>query len=233
MALAEVAATLAHEIRNPLTSLELFVSLMEEDPQRAAEWLQHLRAGLRKMGGTVNNVLSFHGGALPQLRPVPIGPAIAEAAEFVRPIADQAGLTLLVRGETLLDKVMANEAGLQQIVLNLVVNAIRHTEPGGMVSITVSRPHPALVCLEVRDSGSGIAAEDVESIFEAGWSASGERSGLGLAVCRRIAAQCGSVIEVVSAPGKGAAFLLKLPVLEPPITEVFSTVLPMLELSSL
>ena len=213
VALAEVAATLAHEIRNPLTSLELFVSLMEEDPARAAEWLSHLRAGLRTMGGTVNNVLSFHGGAFPLLRAVPLGRAIAEAAEFVRPIMDQAGLTLVVAGETLPGSVMANEAGLQQIVLNLVMNAVRHTEPGGTVSLSLSRPRPTHVRLEVRDSGSGIAAEHLGNIFEAGWSAAGERSGLGLAVCQRIAAQCGSVIEVASVAGEGATFLMELPIL--------------------
>ena len=213
VALAEVAATLAHEIRNPLTSLELFVSLMEDDPARAGEWLSHLRAGLRKMGGTVNNVLSFHGGAFPLLRPVPLGRAIAEAAEFVRPITDQAGLTLVVAGETLPVSVMANEAGLQQIVLNLVMNAVRHTEPGGTVSLAVSQPRPKHARLEVRDSGSGIAAEHLRDIFQAGWSAAGERSGLGLAVCQRIAAQCGSVIEVASVAGEGATFLMELRIL--------------------
>ena len=213
VALAEVAATLAHEIRNPLTSLELFVSLMDEDPERAGEWLAHLRAGLRRMGGTVNNVLSFHGGAFPLLRPVPLGRTIAEAADFVRPITDQAGLRLRVAGETLPDQVMANEAGLQQIVLNLVMTPVRHTEPGGTVSLGLSRPRPTHLCLEVRDSGSGIAPEHLARIFEAGWSAGGERSGLGLAVCQRIAAQCGSVLRVSSIRGAGTAFTMELPVL--------------------
>ena len=161
------------------------------------------------MGGTVNNVLSFHGAAFPLLRPVSLGRAIAEAAEFVRPITDQAGLMLLVEGQALPGNVMANEAGLQQIVLNLVMNAVRHTEPGG----TVLRPRETHLRLEVRDSGSGIAAEHVGDIFRAGWSAGGERSGLGLAVCQRIAAQCGSVMEVASVPGEGAAFTMELPIL--------------------
>ena len=212
VALAEVAATLAHEIRNPLTSLELFVSLMEEDPERAGEWLRHLRAGLRTMGGTVNNVLSFHGGAFPLLRPVLLGRAVAEAAEFVRPITDQAGLALVVAGEALPGSVMANEAGLQQILLNLVMNAVRHTGPGGTVSLTLSRPRPTHLRLAVRDNGCGIAADHLGHVFQAGWSAGGERSGLGLAVCQRIAAQCGAVIEAASTPGEGATFLMELPI---------------------
>jgi two-component system sensor histidine kinase FlrB len=64
MALAEVSTTLAHEIRNPLASMELFAGLIAEDPGNRGQWVSHLRAGIRLLSGTVNNVLSLHGGAI-------------------------------------------------------------------------------------------------------------------------------------------------------------------------
>ena len=109
LAIAEVAATLAHEMRNPLASLELFMSLLTEEPQRTGEWLAHLRAGLRAMAATVDNVLSFHGVGFPLLRPVALGRMLAAAAEFVRPLTQQAGLRLLVHGDCLDGKATGND----------------------------------------------------------------------------------------------------------------------------
>ncbi len=213
LALAEVAATLAHEMRNPLGSLELFLRLLEGEPARSSQWLGHLRAGLRALAGTVNNVLSFHGIGFPHMRALRLGRAIEAAAEFVRPITEQAGLLLSVRGTDLEGTVMANETALQQVLLNLVTNAVRHTGAGGGVTIALTQTDATHVLLEVSDTGLGIAPEHLRDVFRAGWSASGERSGLGLAVCQRIAAQHGTELRVASVPGHGTRFSMELPLL--------------------
>ena len=210
LALAEVAATLAHEIRNPLASLELFAGLLEEDPARSSEWLTHLRAGLRGLSGTVNNVLSFHGVGFPHLQPLALGPAIAAAVEFVRPITAQAGLALSLQGGEIAGSVLANEAALQQLILNLVINAVRHTPAGGSLAISLTQPDAEHLRLEVSDTGCGIAPEHLPEIFRPGWSGRGASSGLGLAVCQRIAAQHGSVLRAASKLGCGATFQMEL-----------------------
>lgn len=216
LALAEVAATLAHEIRNPLASMELFTDLLEVEPQRSSEWLGHLRAGLRGLANTVHNVLSFHAAEAPHLRPVALGPALDAAAEFVRPIAHQAGIALVIEGvepgrAEFEGEVLANEAALQQVVLNLVTNAIRHTPPGGQVRVALRCTAAGGAAIEVADTGSGIAREHLSEIFRAGWSASGASPGLGLAVCQRIAVQHGATLVASSEPGRGTCFLMEFP----------------------
>jgi signal transduction histidine kinase len=223
MALAEITTTLAHEIRNPLGSLELFAELIEKDGERRNEWISHLRAGIRSLSGTVNNVLSFHGSGSLTLSPVALTAVIGNAIQFVQPLADQAGVSL----EWLADydeiQVMGNESALQQVVLNLVSNAIRHTAAGGSVTVSL-RPGQSgatnkecgegmdQLIAEFTDTGCGIRPDQIDHIFEPGFSGSGDSSGLGLAVCERIMKQHGGRISAANCAHSGARFTLVFPV---------------------
>ena len=223
-ALAEVAAMLAHEIRNPLTSLELFAGLIAESESLASgngpelRWISHMRAGIRSLAGTVNNVLSFHGARFPVLAPLSLSEAIESSVEFVRPIAEQAGVALEFApdaGRSGQAMVLGNESGLQQVVLNLVSNAVRYTAKGGRVRVALGPSEAAAgrIQIEFADSGSGIRPEDLPEIFRAGFSASGNTSGLGLAVCGQIVAQHGGAMRVSSKLGSGTTFYVELPTL--------------------
>ncbi len=211
-ALASMAATLAHEVRNPLASMELFAGLLAEEPTRAAEWTMHLRAGLRTLAATVNNVLSYRGARFAHLRPLALGQVIRGAAEFVRPLTEQAGITLVLEeGRDCEGTVLANQSALEQVVLNLVLNAVRHTERGGRITIALGPAAEGKLVFTVRDTGCGIAAEHLAKIFDVGWSGSGANSGLGLAVCREIARDHGAELRVESVPGRGSAFRMEVP----------------------
>jgi two-component system sensor histidine kinase FlrB len=213
VALAEVAALLAHEIRNPLASLELFAGLIADDPARRGEWTSHLRAGIRSLAGMVTNVLSFHSLGRMSRTPIDLVATIQAAVEFTRPIAEQTSLTLTFTcvepGEAPV-MLLANQGALQQVVLNLVSNAIRHTPPGGSIEVSVSTTGTrARVCFT--DSGCGIAAEHIPNIFNPGFSGSGNSCGLGLAVCRQIATQHEGAISVLSERRQGTTFIVELP----------------------
>ncbi len=213
MALAEIAATLAHEIRNPLASLELFGSLLagEAGAEEKAEWVQHLRAGIRVLSGTVNNVLSFYGTGFPDAAPLPVCATLAQAVDFVRPIATQAGVELVFNGPADEMWVRASESALGQVVLNLVCNAVRHTPQAGTITLSVTAPREGWIAMHCRDTGSGIAREHLPEIFVAGFSGDGTRSGLGLAVCKRITAEHGGSLSVSSEPGRGTTFVMEIP----------------------
>jgi two-component system sensor histidine kinase FlrB len=217
LALAEISTILAHEIRNPLASLELFAGLIaEQNNAENALWVAHLRAGIRTLSGTVNNVLSLNSAALPRLAPVNLVACIRAGVDFVQPIAEQAGVILRFSpaDETL--TVRGNEDGIRQILLNLICNAIRHTPAGGHVDVTLRRAKKqgtAVAAVEVRDTGCGIPQDAMEHLFEAGFSGTGETPGLGLAVCRQLMAQHGGTIRLTSLVGQGTEFQLEFPAL--------------------
>jgi two-component system sensor histidine kinase FlrB len=217
LALAEVSTILAHEIRNPLASMELFAGLIADDPDQSAQWLSNLRAGIRLLSGTVNNVLSIHCGGNSHLAPLNLNTCIQSGVEFVRPIAEQANLLLTFQIGTEKLMIQGNENGIRQIVLNLVCNAIRHTLAGGEIAVStrqISQSRTMRALVEVTDTGCGIPAHMLDQLFEAGFSAEGNTPGLGLAVCKRLMAQHGGEIRVSSQVNQGTTFQLEFPIYE-------------------
>ncbi len=217
VALAEMATVLAHEIRNPLGSMELLTGCLAGDTalgEDAQRCVQHLRAGVRSLSATVNNVLCFHNPAAQQIAPLELGPTLAVTVEFVRPLAEQKRITLTLR-ETLEDaKISGNASGLRQIILNLACNALRHTQPGGEINITaaIERAESGRkAVIEFADTGSGIEPKDLPHIFKVGFTTTGQTPGLGLAVCRQIMEQHRGTITVRSQDGRGTTFRMEFP----------------------
>jgi len=210
--LAEISSILAHEIRNPLASLELFAGLIADDSTVNPEWIGHLRAGIRTLSGTVNNVLSMNGETMPKFAPLDLISCLRGGVEFVRPIADQSGVALNFSADADILIIRGNEDGIRQIVLNLIRNAIRHTAAGGSVSVSVQRAGNR-AAVAVCDTGCGIPEEQIGKLFEAGFSGTGATPGLGLAVCKRLMAQHGGSIHVTSRLNEGSNFQLEFPAL--------------------
>ena len=212
--LAEISTILAHEIRNPLASLELFAGLIENDRGESSEWISHLKAGIRTLSGTVNNVLSLNGELRPHQVRVPLAACVKSGVEFVQPIAEQAGVEISFFSADVRLSILGNEDALRQIVLNICCNAIRHTPAGGRIHVstkTIERQEHAYAVVEIADSGCGIPEDAIGHIFDAGFSATGQTPGLGLAVCKRLMMQHGGEIRVVSRVNEGTIFQLEFP----------------------
>lgn len=215
-ALAEMAAVLAHEIRNPLASLELFAGLLAgaELPPECREWVQHVQAGLRTLAATVNNVLHFHSLPAPQRMPTDLGQLLEWAGGFLLPMARRARVELCLRNCLSGVSVAADRHCLEQVLLNLVLNALRAMPGGGWVEISGRIVHEAgqpMANISVNDTGPGITAEGLGKIFDAGFTTRAGSPGLGLAVSRKIVEQHGGTLTGHNCAGGGANFTMKLP----------------------
>lgn len=215
-ALAEMSAILAHEIRNPLGSLELFAGLLAdsgcEDERR--EWVQHMQAGLRTLAATVNNVLHFHSMPRAELSTVDVSELLEWARNFCGPLARQSGVTLSLENRASGVAMQGDRHRLEQVLLNLVLNGIKAVSTGGWIELS-GRPQADQVELAVADNGPGIAPECLEKIFEPGFSTRSGSPGLGLAVCRRIVEQHGGIIRAESAVQRGSRITLIFPLTRP------------------
>jgi len=215
-ALAEMSTLLAHEIRNPLGSLELFAGLLaaaglEAEPRK---WVEHVRAGLRTLSATVNNVLHFHSQPQPELAPTDLGQVLGSLEEFLRPLAEQAGVRVELAHHLQGVIISADRHRLEQVLLNLALNAFRAMPRGGALTISGAAPlrsDQSVARVEVSDVGCGIASEHLDRIFDAGFTTRPDSPGLGLAVCKAIMAQHGGSITVTSQPESGTCFTLEFP----------------------
>lgn len=230
-ALAEMTALLAHEIRNPLGSLELFAGLIKDatkDQAEVSQWAVHMQAGLRALSATVNNVLHFHSMSPSQLAPLNAVELLANTVEFLQPLALQRGMGIEFTPRCLEVLISANAHRLQQVFFNLAINAFRAMPSGKQLKIRVGveaeqktgRGSSAMgsggsrqARIDFEDEGVGIAPRHLEKIFDAGFSTTKSSPGLGLAVCKRVITDHRGALEVKSALAKGTTFSIFLPVL--------------------
>ncbi len=213
-ALVEMSALLAHEIRNPLGSLELFAGLLAEAnlEGESHRWIEHVQAGLRTLSATVNNVLHLHNAPQPEWVWTDAGELLDWAYGFLLPLAKQARVDMQVVNGLRGVAIHADRHRLEQVLLNLALNAFRFMPGGGWLTMRgVDCAEIGGIEINVRDTGPGIVPGDLGRIFEAGFSTRDGSSGLGLAVCQRIVEQHGGSIAVESRPGHGATFRLRLP----------------------
>jgi len=217
VSLGEMAAVLAHEIRNPLSSLELWTGLLAKQPAADDEGryiIENLQAGVRSISAAVNNVLQFHNSGTVNHVPLRLSSVLQSSVSFVQPLADQAGVKLSLHAPLGKKEILGDANGLQQVILNLAINAFRHTPRGGSVAINASlEQNGQRVRIAFADNGEGIADTELPKLFEPKTSRKTSGPGLGLVICRRIVEQHRGTIRVESQRGRGATFFLEFPVL--------------------
>jgi two-component system sensor histidine kinase FlrB len=217
-ALAEVATVLAHEIRNPLGSMELFTGLLADATAHLPEtrqWVTHLQAGLRALSATVNNVLQFHGQPEAQMLPTELDRLISETLDFLLPLARQRGQQIVLHNAIGKVSTHADANRLKQVFFNLSLNAFRAMPPGGKLSVNLrwAPQFPGgLTQIDFQDDGRGVPAELMERIYEPGFTTTPGSPGLGLSVCKKVIEQHGGEIRMNSKPHHGTTFSIYLPV---------------------
>lgn len=211
-ALAEMAALVAHEVRNPLGSVELFVELLANSDlaDEKREWVVQIQAGLRILSASVNNVLKFHSPASSTLVPIELGQLLHSLRQLLAPVAKKAQMKLIVEEGAEELWVMADRQQLMQAFLNIALNAFRFAADGGRLRIFARRVNE-MAMVQFVDRGPGIAEEVSKKIFEAGVTTRAGGPGLGMAVAKKIMDQHGGTISVINATSKGAIFEVNLP----------------------
>jgi two-component system sensor histidine kinase HydH len=208
--LTTLTAEIAHELKNPLTSVKGLAALLAKDVEgKPAERLAVLRGEVDRMQGVLEEFLNFS-------RPlVPLAIAEIDLAELAREVvrlhegsASERGVRLAVEGERTL--LHADERKVRQIVMNLVQNALEASPDGSEIIVRVERGSRGAE-LAVLDRGSGIDPQIADRTFDAGVTTKDHGSGIGLAVARGLARQHGGDLSLEAREGGGCAALLTLP----------------------
>ncbi|WP_329406550.1 HAMP domain-containing histidine kinase [Streptomyces sp. NBC_00704] len=220
-----LVSDVAHELRSPLTNIRGWLEVTRDglvEPDAELLGALHEEAlVLQRVIDDLRDLAAADAGTLLLRRePVAADELLAQVAAAHRVAADGAGVALRTETDGLpwLD---ADPVRLRQALGNLVANAVRHTPPGGTVTLGARRDGEEVV-LTVADTGTGIAEEDLPHVFERFWRAEKSRSrrtggsGLGLAIVRQLTAAHGGTAEAAARAGAGSVFTLRLPASPPP-----------------
>lgn len=214
MAIGQVAAGVAHELRNPLTSIKglVQVNLREAVAQGLpAEDLVVIEHEVRRMERTLQTFLDFARPPKPERQPLNLADVVERVLALVGGRAKKQLVALTVAQPDASVRVEADRDQLQQLLLNLVLNALDALPDGGRVEIDLRPPRDGFVELSVRDTGPGIAPNILPKVFETFVSSKETGVGLGLPVSKRIAEDHGGSLAAYNLPGGGACFVLRLP----------------------
>lgn len=225
---SEFLSRMSHELRTPLNAVIGFGQLLEmsELDEDERDSVKHILKGGFHLLELINEVLDIariESGALAlSTEPVLVRDLIEDALGLVRPIAEQYTIHLLNSHDSTPDEyVLADRHRLQQILLNLLANAVKYNRLGGSVAVAFARVG-ATVRIEVTDTGPGIAHEQLDRLFVpferlGAEYTSVEGTGIGLALSRQLAEAMGGSLGVETEMGRGSTFFVELPVAEGPV----------------
>lgn len=223
----DFVSNVSHELRTPLTSIKALTESLRsgalEEPETAKRFLGHIETEVDALSELVAELLELARMESQQvpLQKAPSDPCeiLTRGAERLRLQADRAGVTLRVDCEASLPLILADPPRLEQVVVNLVHNAVKFTPRGGSIQASVSRGQGA-VEFSITDTGQGIERDELERIFERFYKTDPARNksgtGLGLAIAKHMVEAHGGRIGVESKEGRGSRFFFTLPVADGP-----------------
>jgi len=215
--LGELAAGLAHEIRNPLAGIAGVIEIVGRDlpttsPAKAV--VKEVRHEITQINKILTDLLETARPRVPEMRSSDLNTTVEHAVMLSRQQVLSKPIKIAYTPAENLPEVEHDSDQIHQVLLNLMLNAIQAIEGPGEVSVTVYEQGDAAV-VTVSDTGRGIAAEHLPNIFRPFYTTEGNGTGLGLSLARRIVEEHHGQIDVKSSPGKGTTFTVLLPVRQP------------------
>ena len=217
--LGTLTAGLAHEIKNPLSTIQLNLQLLREDllPESPAyeklvSRLSTVQKETTRLRDILDEFLRFAGKLEIDKKPIDVNRLIEELVDFFTPQAQLHRVQLRINPANQPMTVLLDERLIKQAMLNLMLNAVQAMPPDGGEIILSIRRDPNEAVIEIADSGAGIATEAISRVFDAYYSTKKSGVGLGLPITRRIIEEHGGSLTVSSEVGKGSTFTIRLPV---------------------
>ncbi len=213
--LGTLAAGIAHEIRNPLATINFNAQMLQRElplDQNQSQMLSDLLQEVRKIDNIVREVLNFARPREPQFLPANLNDIVRYCHNLSKVHIRKAGIDLTLTLDPSMPDLIMDSDQIGQVVMNLMINAVEAMPQGGRMEVQ-TRVEEARdrVILSVKDTGVGILPEDEGRIFDPFFTRKAEGTGLGLSICRRILERHGAHMEVESQLGKGSLFRVVFP----------------------
>ena len=214
-ALGQLAAGIAHEIRNPLTSINILIHSLREKPSDEEVHREDLRVieeEIHRINEIVDQFLRFAKPAPPLLQEADLVSLFEETLQLLKPQIEKQRITVQKEFNALPSTVLDREQ-MKQVVLNLLLNALQAMSGGGLLRLSGQvLEDNRWIQLSVQDTGVGIPPEDMNKLFDPFFSTKEGGVGLGLSIAHRIIDQHRGKIQIESTPGQGTLFTLWLPI---------------------
>lgn len=218
-ALGRLAASVAHEVRNPLGAVNLQLQLLEEDADqlpdeeraRLQRRLNIANAEIKRLDRIVGNFLRFSRAPKIRFERLSVNDVVRRVFDLVTPEAREQEVDLRLDLANPLPDVEGDEGQLSQAILNITVNAFHAIRGSGRVTARTGVDASGFVRVSIQDDGAGISEVDLDRVFEFYYTTKDEGTGLGLSIAQRIVYEHGGRIEVQSEPGVGTTFSIYLP----------------------
>lgn len=210
--LGHMAAHVAHEVRNSLVPVTLYMSLLKRrlsGDEESGAILTKVEAGFTSLDTTVNDLLNFTSDRAPDWRTFSVRELIDDVCQSIGPQLDAQSISVLADVSPA-THISADREMMRRATLNLMLNSLDAMSDGGELVIT-AYDGPQGFELEIADSGPGLSSEQLERLFDPFYSTKATGTGLGLAIVQRIAESHGGRVTATNCPEGGAAFTIEIP----------------------
>ncbi len=214
-AVGHVSAGMAHEIRNPLNSINLFAQILLADSAISDEnknYISKISHEVERIDSILVQMLASSQNEAKNAQKVNLQEIVTSVLRSAQPLIEAQQVELRFDSEEDIPPVHADPVEMEQIFTNLIANALYEMPEGGTLKLLL-KADAEKIMIHISDSGPGIPQENMQRIFDPFFTTRSKGTGFGLSVVLRIVNNCGGRIKVESPPGQGAHFLIELPLL--------------------